>query len=170
MYFQRFDHWFPENNNPWCPFLENFRISHYHLSCDTVQLGYLQINQLFKLLKILKIGVWRWNFFGVKEYFFMNFDLKNSCKNEFEYNNEKSCSWSRNRVSHKIDLKAVWPRNGHADSVGVTVVSFSYRGSPSWKRPEDFLSVSKSYVVGLLLRPTQVWTYTGQSSGANQSL
>ena len=23
------------------------------------------------------------------------------------------------RVSHKIDFKAVWPRNGHADSVGV---------------------------------------------------
>ena len=23
------------------------------------------------------------------------------------------------RVSHKIDFKAVWPHNGHADSVGV---------------------------------------------------
>ena len=27
--------------------------------------------------------------------------------------------WSRNRVSYKIDFKAVWPSNGHADSVGV---------------------------------------------------
>ena len=49
----------------------------------------------------------------------MNFDFKNRCKNEFKDNNEKSCSSSRNRVSHKIDLKAQWPRNGHADSVGV---------------------------------------------------
>ena len=31
---------------------------------------------------------------------------------------EKSCSWSRNRVSNKIDFKGIWPRNGHADSVG----------------------------------------------------
>ena len=29
-------------------------------------------------------------------------------KNEFEGNNEKSCSWSRNRVSHKNDSEAVW--------------------------------------------------------------
>ena len=66
-----------------------------------------------------KIGFRKWIFFGVKEFFFMNFDFKNRCKNEFKDNNEKSCSSSRNRVSHKIDLKAQWPRNGHADSVGV---------------------------------------------------
>ena len=52
------------------------------------------------------------------EYFSMIFHFKNGCKNEFKYNNEKSCSWSR-RVSHKIDFKAVWLRNGHAASVGV---------------------------------------------------
>ena len=40
----------------------------------------------------------------------MNSDLKNKCKNEFKDNNEKLCSWSRNRVSHKIDFKAKWPR------------------------------------------------------------
>ena len=57
-------------------------------------------------------------FFGVKE-FFHEFCFKYSCKYEFKDNNEKSCSWSRNRVSHKIDFKAQWPRNGHADSVGV---------------------------------------------------
>ena len=53
--------------------------------------------------------------------FFYEFWLKNSCKNGFKDNTEKSYSWSRNRVSHKIDFKAVWPRNGHADSVGVRI-------------------------------------------------
>ena len=32
------------------------------------------------------------NFFGAKEFFYMNFDFKKSCKNEFKDNNEKSCS------------------------------------------------------------------------------
>ena len=67
----------------------------------------------------MKIGLRKWKFFGVKEFFFINFDFKNGCKNEFKGNNEKSCSWSRNRVSFKIDFKAVWPRNGHAASVRV---------------------------------------------------
>ena len=57
--------------------------------------------------------------FGAKEFFNMNFDYKNGCKNEFKDNNEKSCSWSRNRVSPKIDFEAQWLHNGHADSVGV---------------------------------------------------
>ena len=51
----------------------------------------------------------------------MNFDFKNGCKNDFRDNNEKSCSRFRNKVSHKIDLKAVWPRNGLTASVGVNV-------------------------------------------------
>ena len=38
----------------------------------------------------------------------MKFDLKNGYKNELKDNNEKSYSWSRNRVSHKIDFKAQW--------------------------------------------------------------
>ena len=50
----------------------------------------------------------------------MNFDLKN----EFKDNNEKSCSRSRNRVSHKIDSIAIWRRNGHAASVGVNAEIF----------------------------------------------
>ena len=58
-------------------------------------------------------------FFGVKEFFIKNFDFRHGCKNELNDNNEKSCSWSRNRFSHRIDFKAVWPRNGHAASVGV---------------------------------------------------
>ena len=53
----------------------------------------------------------------------MNFDFKNECKNEFKGDNEKSSSWFITRVSHKIDFKAVWPRNGHADTV---VVNFSF--------------------------------------------
>ena len=49
----------------------------------------------------------------------MNFDFKNECKNEFKDNNEKSYSLSKNRISHKIDFKGVWPQNGHTDSVRV---------------------------------------------------
>ena len=58
-------------------------------------------------------------FFCVKEFFFINFDFENECKNELRDNNEKSCSWSRNKVSHKIDFKAVCPWNGHAANLGV---------------------------------------------------
>ena len=63
-------------------------------------------------------------FFGAKEFFYMIFDFKNDCRNEFKDNNKKSCSWSRNRVSHKIDFKVQWMRNGHADSVGVNLIYF----------------------------------------------
>ena len=38
----------------------------------------------------------------------MNFDLKNGCKNEFEDNNEKSCSRLKNVVPLKIDFRADW--------------------------------------------------------------
>ena len=51
--------------------------------------------------------------------FFLGIDFKNGCENEFKDNNEKSYSWSRKSISHKIDFKAEWPRNGHADSVRV---------------------------------------------------
>ena len=54
----------------------------------------------------------------------MNFDFKNSFKHEFKDSIEKSCKWSRNTASHKIDFKAVWPRNGHADSMGVKPTEF----------------------------------------------
>ena len=54
-----------------------------------------------------------------EEFFFMNFDFKNECENVYKENNEKSCSRSRNRVSHKIDFKAVWALSAYADSVGV---------------------------------------------------
>ena len=51
--------------------------------------------------------------------FFPDFGFKNGCKNEFKDKSEKSCSWSRNRISPEIESKAVFPRSGHADSVGV---------------------------------------------------
>ena len=47
-------------------------------------------------------------FFGMKDFFFVNFDFKNGCKNEFEDNNEKSCRRFKNRVPLKIDFKAEW--------------------------------------------------------------
>ena len=40
--------------------------------------------------------------------FFVNFDFKNGRKNEFEDNNEKSCSRLKNKVLLKIDSRADW--------------------------------------------------------------
>ena len=42
------------------------------------------------------------DFFGVKEFSFVNFDFKNGCKNEFGNNNEKSCS----RIK-RVPLKSI---------------------------------------------------------------
>ena len=53
----------------------------------------------------------------------MNLDFKNGCETEFKDYNEKSCNLSRKRISHKIDFKVVWPRNGHAASVGAKTYS-----------------------------------------------
>ena len=47
------------------------------------------------------------NFFVAKEFFYMNFDFKNGCKNKFKDDNEKSCSWSKNRVSLKMISKPI---------------------------------------------------------------
>ena len=52
----------------------------------------------------------RMKFFGFKKFFFMNFDFKNGCENEFEHNNEKSCSRFKNRVP----LKSI------SESIGLT--------------------------------------------------
>ena len=46
----------------------------------------------------MKIGIRKWNYFGVKKFFFGNFDFINEFKNEFSDNNEKSHNWSRNGV------------------------------------------------------------------------
>ena len=60
----------------------------------------------------------------------MNFDTENGHKNELKDNNEKSRSWSGNRVSLKIFFKALWPQCGLADSVGASATNkskFIYR-------------------------------------------
>ena len=54
----------------------------------------------------------------------MSFDFENGFLKEFKDNNEISCSLSRNTVSHEIDFKAVWLRNGHAASLGVNIQKF----------------------------------------------
>ena len=45
-------------------------------------------------------GLQKWNFFSVKEFFFVNFDFKNGCKNDFEDN-------------IKIDFRADWPHESN---------------------------------------------------------
>ena len=57
----------------------------------------------------------------------MNLDFKNESENKLKINNKKSCICSRNRVSHKIALKAISPRNGPADSVGVKNIGLKSR-------------------------------------------
>ena len=57
--------------------------------------------------------------------FYMNFDFEKACKNEIKDNNEKSCSWSRNRVAQKIDFKAKWLGNRHAE--GTSPVGEAHR-------------------------------------------
>ena len=59
----------------------------------------------------------------------MNFDFKNGFKNEFKDYNEKSCSWSIHRVSLKIDLKAQWLRDSHADRMGVKIFVITLKTS-----------------------------------------
>ena len=83
---------FPTLNAIWC--------RHLSISCQ-----------------FMKMNLRKWNYL-YDGFFFMNFDFKNELENEFWDNKEKSCSWSRNTVFHRIGFKTVWPRNGHADSVG----------------------------------------------------
>ena len=70
----------------------------------------LVINSHAVVYWFIKIRLLKWNFW-CQGIFYMSFDFKNGCKNQFKDNNEKSCSWSRKKVSHKIDFSA--------DSVGV---------------------------------------------------
>ena len=57
--------------------------------------------------------------FWSQRFFLGKFDLKNGCKNEFENNIEKKCSWSKNRVSHEIDFKAVWTHESYPTAWGL---------------------------------------------------
>ena len=60
---------------------------------------------LFIMYSLIKIGLRKWNFFGVKEFFVVYYDFKNGCKNEFQDNNEKSCNWFKNKVRKKSILE-----------------------------------------------------------------
>ena len=46
--------------------------------------------------------------FLYQEIFFVNFDFKNGCKNDFEDINVKSWSRFKNRVPLEIDFRADW--------------------------------------------------------------
>ena len=76
--------------------------------------------KLLVYVDLWKSAASKMKLFWCQEFFFGN---GNGSDNEFEDNNEKSCSLSRNRVSHKIDFKAVCPRSSHADSVRVKRVN-----------------------------------------------
>ena len=113
-----------------------------------------QLEKGFTLLKYILVHEnWasKMKFFRVKEFscIFMNFDFTNVCKNEFKGNNEKSCRWSRNKVSHKIDFKAQGPRNGNADSVGINIFYLPVK---------DPLRLVKVCVQLLLPLPPENWT------------
>ena len=62
-------------------------------------------------------------FFDATEFSFINFDFKNGWKNILKDSCKNLEADPEKKVSHKIDLKAVLPRNGHSDSVGVNVLS-----------------------------------------------
>ena len=64
--------------------------------------------EMQNILDEVKIGLRRWVFFGVKD-FFINFDFKNEYKNKFQDNNEKSWSRFKNRIPSKIDFRVVGP-------------------------------------------------------------
>ena len=78
----------------------------------------------------------------------MNFGFKNGYKNDLKDKNDKSCSWSRNRVSPKIDFKARWLRNVHADSVEVMRLNY-VRGnfSRNWGIHSDPLKIAWSIIL-----------------------
>ena len=43
-------------------------------------------------------------FFWCQRIFFVYYDFKNECKNEFEDNNEESCSWFKTKVLQKKSI------------------------------------------------------------------
>ena len=96
-------------------------------------------------------------FFCVKE-FFMKFDFRNRCKNEFQNNNEKSRSWSLKRASRKIDFEAVWQGNGHTESVGVKLL---YRQLNTFAF-NFFLKLNESFVSAFVNETNrQIWKPSG---------
>ena len=61
----------------------------------------------------MKIGLRKWNYFGVNEFFSVNFDFENKCKNEFQDNNEKSAADSKVESLQKIDFRADGTQESH---------------------------------------------------------
>ena len=68
----------------------------------------------------------------------MNFDFQKCVKNEFCDNYEKSCSLSRNRVSHKIGLKPC----GHAMAMPTTW-ELIYKKTTEFLRVKEFFFFSR---------------------------
>ena len=52
-------------------------------------------------------------FFWCQEFFFVNFDFRNDCKNEFQDNNENYTADLKRGSPLKIDLKAVGTSESH---------------------------------------------------------
>ena len=44
---------------------------------------------------LIKIGLRKWNFFGVEEFFFVYYDFKNGWKNKFDDNNKNHAADSK---------------------------------------------------------------------------
>ena len=60
-------------------------------------------------------------FFWCQEIFYVNFDFKNGCQNDFEDNNEKSCSRFKNRVPPQNRFQSRLDSRIHPDSLGVNI-------------------------------------------------
>ena len=86
------------------------------------------------------------NFLVSRNFFLMNYDLKNGCKNESKDNDEESCRWSRKRVL----TKSIPKPNGRATAMPTAwelrknkfnwrVSSDSQGNSSSWQRDSWYL-------------------------------
>ena len=90
-------------------------------------------------------------FFWSQGFFFINFDSKNEFKSEYNDKNEKIFSWSRNRISQKIDLKAVGPRNSHTDSVEDNIDENYDKFFSRNAKVSDYREVNKELATHILL-------------------
>ena len=61
-----------------------------------------------KYSESLQVDLWKSAFESEIKKNFKNFDSKTYFKNEFNYDKENLCSWSRNKISNRIDFTAVW--------------------------------------------------------------
>ena len=71
-----------------------------------------------------------------QKFFSVNFDFRNGCKNEFQDNNEKSSNWIKNRVSTKIDFRAIWTNESHPSAWELNFTNNLYKeknGLKAWE-------------------------------------